>query len=687
MLHWTPYAMVRITAFFTAGILLAIYRPLFEASVVATAAIVLTLIYFAFSSIRSAGFKKFTGLTGLFIIFIFGYLHLLMNTESNEPDHLLRIDGEVEAYTAFVRSVPEEKAKSWKVEIELSGAKVKQWKNVTGRVILYVSKVGGEVHWRYGDLILVAGAPQPLKPPANPGEFDFKRFLSFKNIYHQQYVEHDAVKWLRPTHRKGFVYYAHQDRFWASKQIQLYIKGNEEQAIANALVLGVTDGIDNDLQNAYAASGAMHVLAVSGLHVGILYAIILLLLKPISKYGWSRWTIAIISILCLWIFAFVTGLSPSVLRAVTMFSFVALARPLGWRTNIYNTLAASAFVLLLYNPYLIMSVGFQLSYLAVLGIVYGQGPIYRLIEVKSFLGDWVWKITCISLAAQLATFPLGLLYFHQFPTYFLVSNLFVIPLSTIVLILGILLLAVSSLGVLASLVGMATEVTIKLLNGVVFQTEHFPASLINGIYFTTFQCWVVMLIIFALVLLFESKSIAWLYSALFLGVVFSISTWLHFSNALTHSQFVVYAIQRHRAIEWMDKGHSFFYADSALLQDEERIKFHIRPNRIDHGIHTILESSPSARIGGMKVFYRQGKTWGILDQRMDSLHSIHLDYLIIGKNALKEFSSLRNQLKVKQVVLDGTNSPSYCKRLVQYSASQNIPIHSVLDQNAFIVTN
>ncbi|HRG10525.1 MAG TPA: ComEC/Rec2 family competence protein, partial [Cyclobacteriaceae bacterium] len=121
---------------------------------------------------------------------------------------------------------------------------------------------------------------------------------------------------------------------------------------------------------AYAASGAMHVLAVSGMHVGIIYLIILFLFKPIKKYRWSPWLIACLSIFLLWSFAFVTGLSPSVLRAVTMFSFVALAKPLGWRTNIYNTLATSAFVLLLYDPYLIMSVGFQLSYLAVVGIVY-----------------------------------------------------------------------------------------------------------------------------------------------------------------------------------------------------------------------------------------------------------------------------------------------------------------------------
>jgi len=152
---------------------------------------------------------------------------------------------------------------------------------------------------------------------------------------------------------------------------------------------------------------------------------------------------SVTSLSLLWGFAFVTGLSPSVLRAVTMFSFIALARPFGKQTNIYNTLAASVFFLLIYNPYLIMSVGFQLSYLAVLGIVYLQRPMYNLWEIENRVGDWIWQITSVSIAAQTATFALALLYFHQFPTYFLISNLLVVPLSTLVLVFGIFLLAIS----------------------------------------------------------------------------------------------------------------------------------------------------------------------------------------------------------------------------------------------------
>src|SRR6478609_9382442 len=190
-----------------------------------------------------------------------------------------------------------------------------------------------------------------------------------------------------------------------------------------------------------------------------------------------------------------------------MFSFVALARPFGQRTNIYNTLAASVFLLLIYNPHLIMSVGFQLSYLAVLGIVYLQRPLYNLWSPESWFWNKVWETTCISIAAQLATFSLSLLYFHQFPVYFLLANLFVIPVSFVVLILGIALLLASPVVVIASGIGWALELSIKFLNLGVFVFEDLPFSLINGVYITTLQCWMLMGFVLSWILFFEFKKL------------------------------------------------------------------------------------------------------------------------------------------------------------------------------------
>ncbi len=396
-----------------------------------------------------------------------------------------------------------------------------------------------------------------------------------------------------------------------------------------------------------------------------------------------------ISLVCLWLFAFVTGLSPSVLRAVTMFSFIALARPLGWRTNIYNTLAGSAFLLLLYNPYLIMSVGFQLSYLAVLGIVYLQRPIYSLWEIENRVGDWVWQITCVSIAAQISTFALGMLYFHQFPVYFLVSNLFVIPLSTLVLVIGILLLAISAWSSVASLIGVTITYLIKALNWIVFKVEEMPFSLIEEIHLTTFQCWVIMVFMMGLIFMIEFKSIRWLYVAGVSAVIVAVTQWVHFHESVRQQQFVVYSVNGFSAMEWMSHGQSYFLADSALAKDQERIRFHIKPYRLNSGISKVHLLLPfrSEVTKGVSLFSWNGSSLAFVQHKNYSLPELaEIDYLVVGKNSV-DINKLSKHVKVKKVILDGSNSRWYLNRWKEVAKQKNISVHSVLEDGAFVLTD
>jgi competence protein ComEC len=693
MLRWTPYTMVRIALFFIAGILWAIYWPDFIGNevVVYILLAIIPAYFIAYFVLHNRKAKRLlTGITGLASIFLLGYLHLFNSTGSKSTGHLLSVSDPIQYYEAIVRSAPESKSKSWRVEVEVTAVKTNEWLFKTGKVLLYISKKSVEkIPWQYGDRLLIKGSPQELKPPANPYEFDFKRFLGFKNIYHQQFILFDQSQKISDAERKGFLFYSIKARAWASEKLNQYIEGDQEQAIAAALVLGVTEGIDTDLQNAYAASGAMHVLAVSGLHVGIIYAILLFLLRPLNRFAWSRWAVFGISICCLWLFAFVTGLSPSVLRAVTMFSFIALARPLGWRTNIYNTLAGSAFLLLIFNPYLIMSVGFQLSYLAVLGIVYLQRPIYNLWEIENRVGDWVWQITCVSIAAQISTFALGMLYFHQFPVYFLVSNLFVIPLSTLVLVIGILLLAISAWSSVASLIGVTITYLIKALNWIVFKVEELPFSLIEEIHLTTFQCWVIMVFMMGLIFMIEFKSIRWLYVAGVSVVIVAVTQWVHFHESVRQQQFVVYSVNGFSAMEWMSHGQSYFLADSALSKDQERIRFHIKPNRLNSGIskvHLLLPFQTEV-LSGVSLFHWNGNSVAFVQHKNYSLPEVaEIDYLVIGKNSV-DTNKLSAGMKVKKVILDGSNSFWYVNRWKKIADVKNISVHTVLEDGAFVLTD
>ncbi|TVQ76014.1 MAG: ComEC/Rec2 family competence protein [Flavobacteriales bacterium] len=219
---------------------------------------------------------------------------------------------------------------------------------------------------------------------------------------------------------------------------------SEAKQIMYALVLGDRSDLDPQLRQQYANAGVVHILAVSGLHVGVLYLLISLIFqKLLSGRAWRFQ--AFITLAVLWSYALMTGLSPSVWRAATMFSLLSVGVQLGRITNIYSTLAASAFILLILDASLLFSPGFQLSYAAVFGIVRYQPIIAEWWEPKTKWINYAWQIASVSLAAQIVTMPFTLVYFGQFPTYFLLANLLILPLLSIIMIGSIIALLVGSL--------------------------------------------------------------------------------------------------------------------------------------------------------------------------------------------------------------------------------------------------
>jgi competence protein ComEC len=370
-----------------------------------------------------------------------------------------------------------------------------------------------------------------------------------------------------------------------------------------------------------------------------------------------------------------------------MFSFIAIASPGGFRTNIYNTLAASAFCLLLYEPYLIMSVGFQLSYVAVIGIVYLQPMLYRLWEPESLLLDKVWQITCVSVAAQVATFSLGLLYFHQFPVYFLFSNLFVIPGAFAVLVLGIAVIFLSFASPLAIAIGFLLEWTIRLLNMGVFFVEGFPYSLINHVYITTFQCWLLIAAILAIFFLIEFRKFGFVVMAVFCLGIFTVLQWVHYYDQVNHQQLIVYKVVGHSAFDIMDNGKSFFFSDSTLIQDHERTRFHIRPNRLQSGIKEIMDEGEQEFVRTFKgckiIRHKSVSVLHIHDKEFSIPPSLKVDYLIVGGNSVSDINVF-SSLKFKRLILDSSNSFYFANKILEKAKELKWDTHSVLHQGAFI---
>lgn len=337
----------------------------------------------------------------------------------------------------------------------------------------------------------------------NPGEFNYRRFMHQKGIRYQAFVRSNVV--LLDYNKHTLKTYALTIR---SELLALYKKHgieNDEFAVLAALTLGEKSYLSSTIRNSFSASGAMHVLAVSGLHVGIIFMIMNIMLNQLGSSKYARITKVVIALLLLWGYAFITGLSPSVLRACTMFSFVVIGSNLNRKTNIYNTLAVSAFVLILINPQIINEVGFQLSYSAVIAIVFFQPKIVNIIVLKNRVLKYLWELFAVSVAAQIGTFAISIYYFHQFPVYFWISNFIVIPAAGIILYCAVLFFITSFLPWLPLFFAFVLNTVIKFMNSGISFIEKMPGSVAKQLWMNDFTLIALIIIIVSMAWFIEKK--------------------------------------------------------------------------------------------------------------------------------------------------------------------------------------
>lgn len=688
MIRWIPYTFVRTVLFFAGGILLGMRAPdlIPERSWLALAGCGV-VAYFLLVFFKTRPFLN-PGWVALPLVFLLGYVHAVGRTESRRPHHLLHAPAPVTHYQAVITRYAEERNNSWRAEARVLQVHAGAWQPFGGKVMLYFSRRDFPRPFQYGDVLLVTGQPELQEGPANPGEFDYREYLALRNIYHVHFLRKGQALKTGYDPPSAVMALAYQGREWSQATLRRFVHGQREQAIASALVLGVTDGLDDDLLNAYAATGSMHILAVSGLHISILYFILLWMLSPLAKLPGGRWFVPVAGMLIMWMYAFVTGLSPSVLRAVVMFSFLSVARTWARNTNVYNTLAVSAFCLLLYDPFLLRSVGFQLSYLAVLGIVYLYPRILVLWEPRTWIMTEVWRILAVSVAAQTATFSLGLLYFHQFPNLFLLSNLLVVPLSSGVLILGVAVLGVSFAPMLAVAAGFCLEMLIKLLNYIVFTLESIPFGLIANVYISAWQCVLLFLLVVAILALVHYKKFHYVVVSFVVILLFSSLQWLHFTRDVDIRKITVYNIPGYSAVDLIDRGHAFFLADPLIGAGDQKIRYHVNPNRLLAGVEEVSAGFPLSRaLKGCRVVAWNGEViLHITDKEFTVPANLSIDLAIVANNAVADAGALARAGNIRKVVLDSSNSYFFASGFLEAAKLYKLEVYSVLHQGAFVST-
>ena len=556
----------------------------------------------------------------------------------------------------------------------------------TGKLLLYLRSDSRSVSILPGQQSQFRASPERIASPLNPDAFDFAEWQARKGVYHQ--APFAAQAWSLVDARLSLQGWAYRYREHLLKILHQHLPaGSNELAVGAALILGKRDELSADLRNAYAETGAVHVLAVSGLHLGFVAWGLGLLFGwgPFKKPGW-RWLRLVLVLAGIWGFALVTGLSPSVQRAAVMFSFLWLGQTLGRRASVYNSLGASALLLLLIDPYLLFDIGFQLSYLALLGIVFFQPRLYRLWYSPYKMVDYAWGLTTVAIAAQLTTFPLSLYYFHQFPLYFLLTGLVVVLAASFILGLGIALFLLHWIAPLASLLGMLLHGVLWLNNAFIFTIQKLPGHLLSGIWINE---WILLFLCAALFFFgwyCAHRRVAYLFgglSTLVLALAINLFTRMDLAQ---QRAWVVYHLYKTSVVDAFDGHHR--YSISQLEDDDPALDWAVNLHRQKRGV------SPWPSTATALHWYEQFPVYAFYDQRLAIINReweaglppenpLPVDLLLIQDAPRLTLADLSTYFKADTWIFDGSNYPGQVDKWLQEAADLGLSVHWTARDGAF----
>ena len=520
------------------------------------------------------------------LLFAFGYFHIVNNHELRRPGHFV---AELETAQYFLGTVYEAPSRGSKckvpVHLEAIGSRPDSFKTVTGNVMLFLDYSPLADSIRYGDRLGFQAVVRPTEAPKNPHAFNYKRYLHFQNIHFQAFVKPDSLQ--RLSEGNGWLIWqkAYSSRDRLLLLLRKYFPGTDEYAVASALLVGYTDDLSDELRTAYAETGSMHALAVSGTHIGMLYVGLMFLVARLrlrGKYGRLLETGIVLTVI--WAFTFLTGATASVLRASVMFSVYMLGKAFWREASAWNVLPASAFILWIFNPYLLFNIGFQLSYAAVAGMVFFYPRFYKMFPPMARWKDELLQVFLVGVAAQLGTLPLTLYYFNQFPVYFWLAGWVVVFVGAVFLWGGALLVLLNTASeTLANWLGTALYYMILWMNNIIFFIQGIPGGVVRNIWV---PAWVVLVNYGGLAFLgaaMVTRRGKWVGAFAVLMVVLGAYRTYSVTGKQAQRTLVIYSVNKGRLIDFFEGDRVFSLSDT-LSQKQEN--FAAQANRTASGMRT-----------------------------------------------------------------------------------------------------
>ena len=664
------YLPLHFTVLLILGIVIQFYTQFwcygFTSLLILVASILLLLLIFknrVVTTILSFGIFFFVGVSSVYF-----------NNDRNYNNYYKKYLVKNSLVTFKVSKVLKPSTYNDKYEVEV--VKIDS-KSTIGNILLNVKKDSANSSLKVDELIISKAVFKELMSPLNPYQFNYKSYLAKQGMYQQLFVDSDEYKSLGygNSSLKGL---AARCRTKIQKSLLKYNFKNDELGVINALLLGQRQDISKELTTDYQKAGAIHILAVSGLHVGVILLILSFLFKPIERLKNGAFLKAFLIVLVLWAFAFIAGLSASVVRAVTMFTFLAIGLSFHKKNVVFFSLISSLFFLLIAKPMFLFDVGFQLSYLAVFGIIWIQPKLYAVWKPKFKLVDFFWQLFTVSIAAQVGVLALSIYYFQQFPTLFLLSNLVIVPCLMYILIGGVLVFLLALLNLLPQFFADIYGSVISLMNGFVSWISMQEQFLLKEISIS-----LIMMVS--------------IYVFIFSGVQFLIhrkaKKLLYFLLAI----FILQIIFLYELKENNDQKELIIFHKSRKSVIGERIGKRLF---LQHNLDTLNfkndYSLKSYRISGKIEQIHQVTFNNFINFQNKNILIVDSLGVYKIKGLVKPIVVLQNSPKINllrllqhldpiQIVADGSNYRSDINRWEIICAKQDVPFHYTGDKGAFIL--
>lgn len=517
----------------------------------------------------------------------------------------------------------------------------------------------------YGEALLIPANYTLVDPPFNPGEFNYKQYLANKKVHYQAFFYPGQYKVITAGQANPLIAHALRIRQNLVDKFKRNMHDTTAIAVASTLILGYKADLSNDVLQAYSKTGTIHILSVSGGHVAIIYLLLGWALSFLDTTRQGKIIKALLIIVLIWVYALLTGFSPAVCRAAVMISLIITGKTYSRYINTLNLLAASAFGLLLYEPFLLSDVGFQLSYLAVGGLVIFQPVIYQWFTFKNTIADKVWLACSVSIAAQVITFPLSAYYFHQFPVYFLVSNLLITIPIFVIMYSGLLLLSLPQMPYISTALGYILEQSILLMNKVLAFIEQSPYASIGKIWLTKFEHLLLYAMVGLLFYYLYNKRKWPIKATLVFTLIFCISISLKKIRADETSSVTFLNLRKHTGIVFKNGSRGVVITD--LHETDKNFQYAIQPG-LDSSRITVYKVYNIADAVKLPWLVKQGGLVAFQNKKLlllndgSNIQSIPqqtgIKYLLVSNNIFLAMPMLMD----RTVIINADNSNNYIEK-------------------------